>query len=104
MNVNILGQIFEQSISDVEQIKGEINGTDIGNGKQKDDGIFYTPYYVTRYIVEQTVGVYLSKRKEELKKEIFKNGAITVEAKKPSTGRTNTFVFKSWAEIPVEYD
>ena len=104
LNVNILGQIFEQSISDVEQIKGEINGTDIGNGKQKDDGIFYTPYYVTRYIVEQTVGVYLSKRKEELKKEIFKNGAITVEAKKPSTGRTNTFVFKSWAEIPVEHD
>ena len=104
LNVNILGQIFEQSISDVEQIKSEINGTDIGKGKQKDDGIFYTPYYVTRYIVEQTVGVYLSKRKEELKKEIFKNGAITVEAVKPSTGRTNTFVFKSWAEIPVEHD
>jgi type I restriction-modification system DNA methylase subunit len=56
LNVNILGQIFEQSISDVEQIKTEITqNTPIGKGKQKDDGIFYTPYYVTRYIVEQTV-------------------------------------------------
>ncbi len=64
LNVNILGQVFEQSISDVEQIKNEINGiiTD-AKGKQKDDGIFYTPYYVTRYIVEQTVGVFLNQKK-----------------------------------------
>ena len=57
LNVNILGQIFEQSISDVEQIKNEISGEKTeGKGKQKEDGIYYTPYYVTRYIVEQTVG------------------------------------------------
>ena len=64
LNVNILGQVFEQSISDVEQIKNEINViiTD-AKGKQKDDGIFYTPYYVTRYIVEQTVGVFLNQKK-----------------------------------------
>ena len=77
LNVNILGQIFEQSISDVEQIKNEINGVAIeGKGKQKDDGIFYTPYYVTRYIVEQTVGVYLNNKKEELKRTIFKKFRI----------------------------
>lgn len=64
LNVNILGQIFEQSISDVEQIKAEISGAQAGNGKQKDDGIFYTPYYVTRYIVEQTVGTYLAAKKK----------------------------------------
>lgn len=102
LNVNILGQIFEQSISDLEQIKEEISGVQIENGKQKDDGIFYTPYYVTRYIVEQTVGVFLSRRKEELKHEIFKNGAITVEVVKPSTGRKNTYEFTAWAEIPTE--
>lgn len=104
LNVNILGQIFEQSISDVEQIKEEISGVEIDKGKQKDDGIFYTPYYVTRYIVEQTVGAYLSRRKEELKREIFKKGAITVEAIKPSTGRKNTRDFTSWIEIPVEHE
>lgn len=102
LNVNILGQIFEQSISDVEQIKEEISGVRVETSRQKDDGIFYTPYYVTRYIVEQTVGVFLSRRKEELKHEIFKNGAITVEAIKPSTGRKNTYEFTSWVEIPAE--
>lgn len=102
LNVNILGQIFEQSISDVEQIKEEISGVQIENGKQKDDGIFYTPYYVTRYIVEQTVGAFLSRRKEELKHEMFKNGAITVEVVKPSTGRKNTYEFTSWVEIPIK--
>ena len=104
LNVNILGQIFEQSISDVEQIKAEISGVQIDRGKQKDDGVFYTPYYVTRYIVEQTVGAYLSQRKEALKREIFKKGAITVEAIKPSTGRKNTRDFTSWVEIPVEHE
>lgn len=102
LNVNILGQIFEQSISDVEQIKEEINGEEQGNGKQKDDGIFYTPYYVTRYIVEQTLGVYLNNKKEELKHDLFKNGAITVEAIKPSTERKNTHEYRSWVEIPLE--
>ena len=102
LNVNILGQIFEQSISDVEEIKKEINGAQIEKGKQKEDGIFYTPYYVTRYIVEETVGAYLSRRKEELKHEIFNNGVIGVEAIRPSTGRKNTYEFSSWVEIPPE--
>lgn len=103
LNVNILGQIFEQSISDVEQIKNEINGVAIeGKGKQKDDGIFYTPYYVTRYIVEQTVGVYLNNKKEELKRTIFKNGAFEANIKKESTHRKNTITISSWVEIPEE--
>ena len=46
LNVNILGQIFEQSISDVEQIKKELGGEESNaKGKRKEDGIFYTPYY-----------------------------------------------------------
>ncbi len=103
LNVNILGQIFEQSIADVEQIKKEINGeASTGKGKQKDDGIFYTPYYVTRYIVEQTVGVLLKNKKEELKRSIFKNGAFETEVYRKSTGRKNTLSISSWTEIPEE--
>lgn len=103
LNVNILGQIFEQSIADVEQIKNEINGVlTVGKGKQKDDGIFYTPYYVTRYIVEQTVGVFLNNKKQELKKSIFKNGAFEVSIKKESTNRLNTITISSWEEVPEE--
>lgn len=101
LNVNILGQIFEQSIADVEQIKREISGIENERNKQKDDGIFYTPYYVTRYIVEQTVGVYLNNKKASLKKELFKDGPVIVEAKRPSTGRMNTKEFRSWVEIPL---
>ncbi len=104
LNVNILGQIFEQSISDVEQIKreiaGEIAATE-SKGKQRDDGIFYTPYYVTRYIVEQTVGIYLKEKKETLKRTIFTNGPFRVEVYKASTKRKITIELKSWVEIPV---
>ncbi len=103
LNVNILGQIFEQSISDVEQIKNEISGiAKDGKGKQKDDGIFYTPYYVTRYIVEQTVGAYLSNKKKELKKTIFKQGAFEAVVIKESTNRKNTITISSWVEVPEE--
>ena len=105
LNVNILGQIFEQSISDVEQIKNEINGIESeGKRKQKEDGIYYTPYYVTRYIVEQTVGVYLNAKKEELKHTIFAKGEVTVSVVRPSTKRANEFKFNKWVEIPEAKD
>ena len=67
MNVNILGHIFEQSISDIEVFKAQITGkTPDNQGKRKEDGIFYTPEYITRYIVEQAVGGWLNERKIEL--------------------------------------
>lgn len=104
LNVNILGQIFEQSISDVEQIKNEIHSIDTDErGKQKDDGIFYTPYYVTRYIVEQTVGAYLKEKQEELKKSIFNSGLFKAEVIRESTRRINTIELNVWVEeVPTE--
>ncbi len=68
LNVNILGHIFEQSISDIEEIKASISGEsfDKKQGKRKKEGIYYTPEYITRYIVEQAVGGWLEERKKEL--------------------------------------
>ena len=68
LNVNILGHIFEQSISDIEEIKAIIAGeeSDKKKGKRKKDGIFYTPEYITRYIVKEAVGGWLEDRKVEL--------------------------------------
>jgi hypothetical protein len=102
LNVNILGHIFEQSISDIEEIKSEIEvaegfslhkGTDISikvgdsfsfpgakNGqvnlaptttkpktsKRKKDGIYYTPEYITDYIVSETIGNWLNDQKVPL--------------------------------------
>jgi type I restriction-modification system DNA methylase subunit len=68
LNVNILGHIFEQSVSDIEELKAEIAGQpfDKKNGKRKKQGIYYTPEYITRYIVGQAVGGWLENQKTTL--------------------------------------
>ena len=68
LNVNILGHIFEQSISDIEELKSAIAGeaSDKKKGKRKKEGIYYTPEYITHYIVDQAVGGWLRDRHEEL--------------------------------------
>ena len=70
VSVNILGHVFEQSISDIEQIKNELDPDftpleEVGS-KRRTDGIFYTPPLITRHIVEQAVGRWLADRKAEL--------------------------------------
>lgn len=65
---NILGRIFEQSISDLEELKNDTLGieTDKKKGKRKKDGVFYTPSRITRGIVEKSIGEYLNDKKLEL--------------------------------------
>ena len=57
INVNILGHIFEQSISDIEILKG-----DKKQGKRKKEGIYYTPEFVTGFICKNTIIPFLSKK------------------------------------------
>ena len=59
LSVNILGHIFENSIGDIEELKEEID-KDKTKEKQKKDGIFYTPEYITDYICRITILPYLS--------------------------------------------
>ena len=68
LNVNILGHIFEQSLNDIEEIKASLSGEnfDEKKGKRKKDGIFYTPEYITKYIVKEAIGSWLEDRKIEL--------------------------------------
>ncbi len=68
LNVNVLGHIFEQSLSDLEHLRNEIDGIaeDKKNSKRKKDGIFYTPEYITHYIVEETIGKYLEENPDKL--------------------------------------
>lgn len=54
-NVNILGHIFEQSISDLEIIREGVSS------KRKKEGVYYTPEYITDYICKNTIIPYLSK-------------------------------------------
>ena len=68
VDVNILGHIFEQSLTDLEEIQASIEHTDFDKkqGKRKKDGVFYTPEYITKYIVDNTLGKLCTEKKETL--------------------------------------
>jgi len=76
VDVNILGHIFENSLSEIEEVTQQIQASDaplsMGEGlgvrlsKRKQDGVFYTPQYITKYIVENTVGRLCAEKKQEL--------------------------------------
>lgn len=70
LTVNILGHIFEQSISDLEQIKKSLieDNKSIGSNKseRKKQSIFYTPSYITNYITKYTIGSFLEENPDKL--------------------------------------
>ena len=68
VDVNILGHIFENSLSEIEEVTQQINnGEAPQTSKRKQDGVFYTPQYITKYIVENTLGRLCVEKKKELK-------------------------------------
>jgi hypothetical protein len=73
IDVDILGHIFEQSITDLEKLRNELSGpAEALNAEQhktrrKKEGAFYTPSFITRYIVEQALGGVLGDRFEKLR-------------------------------------
>jgi type I restriction-modification system DNA methylase subunit len=71
VDVNILGHIFENSLNEIESVNAEIEGTDFDKQKtkRKKDGVFYTPKYITKYIVDNTVGKLCTEKKLTLKLE-----------------------------------
>ena len=68
VDVNILGHIFENSLNEIDEIKAQLAGQQIdkATSKRKKDGVFYTPKYITKYIVENTVGKLCKEKKAEL--------------------------------------
>jgi hypothetical protein len=73
IDVDILGHIFEQSITDLERLRNELDGLAEPLGvekhktRRKKEGAFYTPSFITRYIVEQAMGGVLRDRFEQLR-------------------------------------
>lgn len=84
LSVNILGHIFEQSITDLEEIKSKVNAAQSTDpiepggeiGKRKKEGVYYTPDYIVRYIVDNTLGAYLGEHEERLKTKFGLKGDI----------------------------
>lgn len=67
VDVNILGHIFENSLSEIEEVTQQITSGEAPQvSKRKQDGVFYTPQYITKYIVENTVGRLCAEKKQEL--------------------------------------
>lgn len=68
VDVNILGHIFENSLNELDEVKAQLEGTAIDKSttKRKKDGVFYTPKYITKYIVEHTVGKLCHEKKTAL--------------------------------------
>lgn len=68
IGVNILGHIFESSLNDLEELNAQINGNefDAKQSKRKKDGIFYTPEFITEFIVENSLGTLCKAKKDEL--------------------------------------
>ena len=73
IDVDILGHIFEQSITDLEKLRNELDGlveplgAEKHKTRRKKEGAFYTPSFITRYIVEQALGGVLRDRFEKLR-------------------------------------
>jgi hypothetical protein len=70
VSVAILGHIFEQSISDIEAMQAEARGeAPPRTTTRKRFGVVYTPEFVTRFIVERTIGLHLREMGETLLRE-----------------------------------
>ena len=86
VDVNILGHIFENSLTEIEEITNQLQeGSEPTISKRKKDGVFYTPQYITKYIVENTVGKLCSNKKEEfgiVEEEYFSDRKRQIATKK----------------------
>ena len=95
VDVNILGHIFENSLTEIEEITNQLQeGAELTISKRKKDGVFYTPQYITKYIVENTVGKLCSNKKEELgivEEEYFSDKKRQISTKKSLLDKLETY-------------
>ena len=99
VDVNILGHIFEHSLNEIESITAQLEGraVDSKKTKRKKDGVFYTPKYITQYIVEHTVGRLCTEKKDEL-------GVLDEEYAKGRKGRQKKTIKELDTKLDVYRD
>jgi type I restriction-modification system DNA methylase subunit len=99
VSVNILGHIFEQSLTDLEEMQSNIDNTDFDKtkSKRKKDGVFYTPEYITKYIVDNTLGKMCNEKREELEiTEVFAPKNLKKLNKTEQKTKDNLESYKAW--------
>jgi hypothetical protein len=93
LTLTAMGRIFEQSITDLEVMEAHAMGRESLTEltKRKREGVYYTPEWVTFYIVEETVGARLAEIRRELSFEKFCDvtdqqiAIYQTDARKPKT-------------------
>ena len=81
VSVTVLGHIFEQSIADVERLQASARGEEVPEltsgiaGRRKRDGVVYTPEYIARFIVAETLGQHLSEIFNTIVQEYARKGS-----------------------------
>jgi type I restriction-modification system DNA methylase subunit len=85
VDVNILGHIFENSLNELDEIKAQLEGAEIDKTKtkRKKDGVFYTPKYITKYIVDNTIGKLCNDKKTDL--QLLEDDYITDKKRQKKT-------------------
>ena len=99
ISVNILGHIFENSISELEEISAQLleNDFDKKQSKRKKDGVFYTPAYITEYIVQNTLGKLCEEKRAELNiTEVEAIANPKKPTKKEQERKENLLTYKEW--------
>ena len=99
ISVNILGHIFEQSLTDLEELQANIENIDFdkSKSKRKKDGVFYTPEYITKYIVENTLGIMCKEKREELNIGFIGTETLVSANKKTKEQiKQNLLTYKDW--------
>lgn len=106
VDVNILGHIFENSLNELDELKAELEGSfsspsadgrSRGISKRKKDGVFYTPKYITKYIVDNTVGKLCLDKKAELgivEEDYFTDKKRNKTTKQPLADKLNAY--RNW--------
>jgi very-short-patch-repair endonuclease len=107
VDVNILGHIFENSLTEIEVITNELSSPrpsdtplQFGEGtgvRRKKDGVFYTPRYITAYIVENTIGKLCADKKAELEideQEYFTDKKRQIATRKKLNDKLENY--RSW--------
>lgn len=85
IDVEILGHIFEQSITDLERLRDELDGRSAPQTREervtrrRREGAFYTPSAITRFIVSRTLGGVLSDRFEDLRRRHLEKATRTAK-------------------------
>ena len=99
VDVNILGHIFENSLNELDELKAQSEGEAIDRKKtrRKKDGVFYTPKYITKYIVDNTVGKLCLEKKQEID---IRDEDYVFDKKRPKKNTLNLVeklnLYKAW--------